>query len=212
MFDFLDASTLIYRVPALLIALSLHEYAHAVVSDSLGDPTPSMEGRLTINPLKHLDIIGTIMLLAVGFGWAKPVSINPNYYKDYRSGVFKVSLAGPGMNFFVAFLAVCINVGFYQFGSHGGAGYTLLWWIMVYNAWFGFFNLIPVPPLDGAKVLSMLLPGELSYKYEEFAARFGIVLLMLVIFSNVIPNVIRPLANAYLNLCFDVVEFVFGVV
>lgn len=94
MSDFLDWSTLIYRAPALLIAMALHEYAHAYVSDSLGDPTPSMQGRLTANPLVHLDMVGLMLLVICGFGWAKPVEINPNYYKNFRSGVMKVSFAG----------------------------------------------------------------------------------------------------------------------
>lgn len=103
MSDFLDWSTLIYRAPALLIAMALHEYAHAYVSDSLGDPTPSMQGRLTANPLVHLDMVGLMLLVVCGFGWAKPVEINPNYYKNFRSGVMKVSFAGPGMNLLICF-------------------------------------------------------------------------------------------------------------
>ena len=91
----LDFSTLMFRAPALLIALTIHEYAHACVSDSLGDPTPGLQGRLTLNPLAHLDIVGTLMLVLCGFGWAKPVEIDPRYYKDYRSGQLKVSAAGP---------------------------------------------------------------------------------------------------------------------
>ena len=87
MFDLLDIGTLLYRVPALLIALSFHEYAHAAVSDALGDPTPRAMGRLTVNPLAHLDVLGTILLVLCGFGWAKPVMINPRYYDDYKSGV-----------------------------------------------------------------------------------------------------------------------------
>ena len=101
MFDFLDLSSLIYRAPALLIALSMHEYAHAAVSDAMGDPTPSRMGRLTINPMAHLDMMGTLLLVLCGFGWAKPVDIDPRYYKNYRMGMLKVSFAGPGMNLFL---------------------------------------------------------------------------------------------------------------
>ena len=85
----LDFSTLLFRAPALLIALTIHEYAHACVSDSLGDPTPGLQGRLTLNPLAHLDIVGTLMLVLCGFGWAKPVEIDPRYYQNYRSGSLK---------------------------------------------------------------------------------------------------------------------------
>ena len=97
---------LLYRIPALLIALTVHEYAHAVVADSMGDPTPKAMGRLTLNPLAHLDILGLLMLVVVGFGWAKPVGINPSYFRNQKEGLIKVSFAGPGANFFLAFLAL----------------------------------------------------------------------------------------------------------
>lgn len=139
MFDFLDIHTLLYRAPALLIALSMHEYAHAAVSDALGDPTPEREGRLTINPLAHLDIVGTMLLVICGFGWAKPVAIDPRYYKDYRSSVLKVSFAGPGMNLFLCFLSLLLMTVLGRIGMLGEGGYLLLQWIMLYNVWFAFF-------------------------------------------------------------------------
>lgn len=139
MFDFLDIHTLLYRAPALLIALSMHEYAHAAVSDALGDPTPEREGRLTINPLAHLDIVGTMLLVICGFGWAKPVAIDSRYYKDYRSSVLKVSFAGPGMNLFLCFLSLLLMTVLGRIGMLGEGGYLLLQWIMLYNVWFAFF-------------------------------------------------------------------------
>ena len=171
MFDFLDIGTLLYRVPALLIALSFHEYAHAAVSDSLGDPTPRAMGRLTVNPMAHLDVLGTILLVLCGFGWAKPVMINPRYYDDYKSGVLKVSFAGPGMNLFLGFLSILLSAILYRLGILSVESARFLNWLMLYNVWFAFFNLIPVPPLDGSKILSMFLPGELSFKYENFNAQ-----------------------------------------
>lgn len=138
MFDFLDIGTLIYRVPALLIALSFHEYAHAAVSDALGDPTPSLDGRLTINPLAHLDVLGTILLVLCGFGWAKPVMINPRYYKDYRSGVLKVSFAGPGMNLFLGFLSILLSAILLKLGMLSRESALFLNWMMMYNVWFAF--------------------------------------------------------------------------
>lgn len=160
MFDFLDLSTLIYRAPALLIALSMHEYAHAAVSDAMGDPTPSRMGRLTINPMAHLDIMGTLLLVLCGFGWAKPVDIDPRYYKNYRMGMLKVSFAGPGMNLFLAFLSLLLITILGRIGMLGDGGFYFLQWIMMYNVWFAFFNLIPIPPLDGSKIVSTVLPGE----------------------------------------------------
>lgn len=209
MFDFLDIGTLLYRVPALLIALSFHEYAHAAVSDSLGDPTPRAMGRLTVNPMAHLDVLGTILLVLCGFGWAKPVMINPRYYDDYKSGVLKVSFAGPGMNLFLGFLSILLSAILYRLGMLSMESARFLNWIMLYNVWFAFFNLIPVPPLDGFKILSMFLPGELSFKYENFNARYGFILLMVVVFSGFINRIINPLANGFISLCSWLVYLVF---
>lgn len=204
MFDFLDLSTLIYRVPALLLALSFHEYAHAVVSDSLGDPTPSATGRLTMNPLAHLDAVGTLLLVLCGFGWAKPVMIDPRYYKNYRSGVLKVSLAGPGGNLLLCFISIFLMGLLQRFGMLGMGGYQFLYWIMLYNVWFAFFNLIPVPPLDGSKVVSMLLPGELSWKFENFNEQYGFIILMVVVFSGVANKFLSPLSNLFVTLCYNI--------
>lgn len=139
MSDFLDWSTLIYRAPALLIAMALHEYAHAYVSDSLGIPRlPCRDGLRQI--LVHLDMVGLMLLVVCGFGWAKPVEINPNYYKNFRSGVMKVSFAGPGMNLLVCFLAECIMLLMMKLGflTAGQPGHLFLYWIMLYNVWFAF--------------------------------------------------------------------------
>lgn len=209
MFDFLDLTTLIYRVPALLIALTLHEYGHAYVSDSLGDPTPSMQGRLSVNPLRHLDVMGTVMLVVFGFGWAKPVEIDPRYYRDVRSGVLKVSAAGPGMNFLLCFISVFLISALSHFNLLGLGGYQFLYWIMLYNVWFGFFNLIPIPPLDGSKIVSAFLPGDLAYKFETFNYRYGFMILMLVVFSGLTGKVLGPLANSYVRLCYVISSFIF---
>lgn len=209
MFDFLDVNTLMYRAPALLIALSMHEYAHAAVSDALGDPTPEREGRLTINPLAHLDVMGTLLLVICGFGWAKPVMIDPRYYRNYRSDVLKVSFAGPGMNLFLAFLSILLITIFGRIGMLGEGGFRFLQWIAMYNVWFAFFNLIPVPPLDGSKIVSMFLPGEWSWKFENFNARYGFIILMLIVFSGWVNRLINPLAQGFLSLCYFLVRLVF---
>ena len=202
MFDFLDLSSLIYRAPALLIALSMHEYAHAAVSDAMGDPTPSRMGRLTINPMAPL------LLVLCGFGWAKPVDIDPRYYKNYRMGMLKVSFAGPGMNLFLAFLSLLLITILGRIGMLGDGGFYFLQWIMMYNVWFAFFNLIPIPPLDGSKIVSTVLPGELAWKFENFNARYGFVILMLIVFSGWVNRIIGPLANGYMDLCYRIIHVV----
>ena len=209
MFDFLDLSKLIYRAPALLIALPMHEYEPAAVSDHLGDPPPSRMGRLTINPMSHLDIMGTLLLVLCGFGWAKPVDNDPRYYKNYRMGMLKVSFAGPGMNLFLAFLSLLLITILGRIGMLGDGGFYFLQWIMMYNVWFAFFNLIPIPPLDGSKIVSTVLPGELAWKFENFNARYGFVILMLIVFSGWVNRIIGPLAQGYVNLCYAALRVVF---
>ncbi len=205
----LDFSTMIFRVPALLIALTFHEYAHALAADSMGDPTPRAMGRLSVNPLVHLDILGTLMLVLCGFGWAKPVGIDPRYFRNYRQGMLKVSFAGPGANLFLCFMAVLLMVLVGRLGIASSGMYDFLFWLMMYNVWFAFFNLIPVPPLDGSKILEQFMSYEMMYKYEEFIGRYGFFVLMALIFSGVINSIITPLASAYVGLCQKVVSLVF---
>ena len=150
MFDF---SSMIYTVPALLIAITIHEYAHALTADAMGDPTPRYLGRLTFNPLAHLDILGAIMLALFHFGWAKPVAINPNNFRNRREGMIKVSLAGPAANLFLCFLAALIMVSMQRLHVLTPGVSAFLLWTMQYNVWFAFFNLLPIPPLDGSRLL-----------------------------------------------------------
>ena len=190
MFDILDLGTLLYRVPALLIALSFHEFAHAVVSDSLGDPTPSATGRLTINPMAHLDMLGTVMLVLCGFGWAKPVMIDPRYYKHYRTDMLKVSFAGPGMNLFLGFLSMLLAAILNRLGMLTVQSYQFIDWIMMYNVWFAFFNLLPVPPLDGSKILLSVLSDENYAKLMRYE-RYGMILLVALVATGILG---RPLS------------------
>ena len=147
---------LLYTIPAILIAITAHEFAHGYVSYRLGDPTPKREGRLTLNPFAHLDFWGTICLLLFRMGWAKPVRINTAYYKNRKKGIILVSLAGPCMNYLVGFLGMLLYGVFYQNGSS-----IMLWfyYLAVINIGLGTFNLIPLPPLDGSNVLQELIPG-----------------------------------------------------
>ena len=205
----LDFSTLMFRAPALLIALTIHEYAHACASDSLGDPTPGLQGRLTLNPLAHLDIVGTLMLVLCGFGWAKPVEIDPRYYKDYRSGQLKVSAAGPLANLFLCFVAVLIMTARGSLGMSSNMVNQFLYWLMLYNVWFAFFNLIPIPPLDGSKILETFMDYETAYKFERFVGQYGFIVLVLIVYSGISNMIIGPLASWYLKLCYGIASVLF---
>lgn len=201
----LDA-TIIYRIPALLMALTVHEYAHGAMSTHLGDPTPGAQGRLTMNPLAHLDIIGTLVLLLVGFGWAKPVMVDSRYYRHPRHDMMKVALAGPLANLFLCFLALSLD-GFFLRYFASRTFYSVhffLQWLSLYNVWFAFFNLVPLPPLDGFKVLSYFLSPSAQYRYANLVGPYSNLILIVLCFTGIIGIIISLLATLYLRLASEV--------
>ena len=166
--------SLLISVPGVLIAITFHEFAHAFVADRLGDDTARREGRLSLNPFDHLDPIGTVLLLFAGFGWGKPVHVNPRNYTRKMSmekGEALVSIAGPVMNFLLAIIFAIIYYGIYKLAdtsfllsTMGGIIMRLIIATISINVGLGLFNLIPLPPLDGSKVIMPFLP----YKAKEF--------------------------------------------
>lgn len=205
----LDFGSMLYRVPALLIALTFHEYAHAMCADAMGDKTPRFMGRLSMNPMAHLDIMGTILLVIAGFGWAKPVPINPNNFRNYREGIMKVSFAGPAANLFITFMAIMLLAALSNFGFLSRGVQEFLRWTMMYNVWFAFFNLIPIPPLDGSKILLELLPSRQAYAYENMVGQYGFYILMALVFTGAVSFIIGPFANAFVSLCYTVARVIF---
>jgi Zn-dependent protease len=199
---------MIFRIPALLIALTVHEYAHARVAVALGDPTPRFEGRLTLNPIAHLDPFGLIMLWLVQFGWAKPVSVNPRNFKNGRQGMMFVSLAGPGANLITAFVAMLIWGILDTIGIREYWIITTLSLICRYNVIFAVFNMLPIPPLDGSKVLMNYLPGRLAYQYESYS-QYGSLILMGLIISGLVGIIINPIAGWILKTMGLIVTFIF---
>ena len=180
---------MLLRIPALLIAISFHEYAHAKVSYSLGDPTPKWRGRLSLNPLVHLDPIGLIMLWLFRFGWAKPVEINPSYYKEPKKGTILVSLAGPMANLILAFIAMIIlKLNILRIGVLDSFIYILF----LYNLTLAVFNLIPIPPLDGSKILAGLMPARQAYEFSKFES-YGPFILILLVYFGLLGKILNPL-------------------
>lgn len=194
-----EMTALLWRIPALLLAITFHEYAHGRVAYAFGDATAKYYGRLTLNPLRHLDPVGTIALLLFGFGWARPVPINPYNFRDHRSGMLWVALAGPLANFalalpamFLLFLPVRLGLGL---GLFWGQYFMFMKTLVTYNVLLGVFNLIPIPPLDGSKILTALAPegaAAVLRRIEPYAP----VLLLVVIFSGAVRWLIEPLFNA----------------
>lgn len=186
-----DPGVLLPRILAILVAVTVHECAHAWVADRLGDPTPRLRGRLSLNPLVHLDVVGTLLLLVAGFGWAKPVEVNPLRFADRRRGMMQVAAAGPLANVTLAFV-----VGyFFRLGLEESA----VWLahpaitIIYINVVLAVFNLLPVPPLDGSRILAGLLPPAQVLTYERLAPYGPVVLLVLVMMpGSLIGRVLGP--------------------
>ncbi|SDP14016.1 site-2 protease family protein [Selenomonas ruminantium] len=194
MFDF-NPMMIIAGLPGLIIAMVIHEYAHAQVAVWLGDFTPRLMGRLTLNPKAHIDPIGMLMLFLVHFGWAKPVQINPRNFKNPQRDDILVSLAGPMANFVTAFLALVVLVVFDRMGGDMTAGvYMVFRLIIEYNIGFGIFNLIPLPPLDGSHVLMQLLPRDMAYKLAGLE-RYSFLILIVLLMTPVLSMILIPCRN-----------------
>ncbi len=184
MFGLLNSSPLTFfiYILSLLIAITVHEFAHAKVADTLGDPTPRLQGRLSLNPLVHLDPVGTLMLLIVGFGWGKPVMFDPfNLSRPIRDAAL-ISFAGPGSNFVVAlFLSILLKLSiFFKLQALITIGYFFVP-IIILNVVLGVFNLLPISPLDGFKVVGGFLSHEKAqewYQLERYGILFLIALLL----------------------------------
>jgi Zn-dependent protease len=179
-----------FSLISLVIAITIHEFAHAFAADRLGDPTPRSQDRLTLNPLKHLDPIGTVMLFLVGFGWGKPVAIDAYNFAQPRRDEIITSLAGPASNIL---LAVIVSLIIRFTGNY----HEVLLVLVQINLMLAFFNLIPIPPLDGSKVLLNILPLENSVEIEHFFDRFGIIILIAAMIlpfgsSNLVSALISP--------------------
>lgn len=191
---------LLNTIPAVVIAISLHEAAHGLMSYKLGDPTPKKDGRLSLNPLKHFDPIGTLCLIFFHFGWAKPVMVNPYYYKNKKQGMVLVALAGPFMNFLIAFISIFSMTLIAKLTLLNGIWIYLFFFLMylaTINIGLGIFNLIPVPPLDGSKVLGVVLPNDKYFKYMQYE-QYGMIILVILLFAGILD---RPfnLASGFLT-------------
>ena len=189
-------------LPAIIIGLSLHEYAHAKVAYKLGDPTPKMQGRVSINPLAHIDWVGFASLIFVGFGWGRPVEINPANFKNRRRDELLVSLAGVVMNLIVAIVFsfivhfVYINVPYDKLsdGTLMGTLFNILLQVVIVNVVLMVFNLIPVPPLDGFGIITEIFNlREKSFYYTLY--NYGFPILMILLIVGVVDKILNTIVN-----------------
>lgn len=204
---------LIYTIPAVLIAISMHEFAHGYMSYRLGDPTPKQTGRLSLNPFAHLDLVGTLCLIIFHFGWAKPVQVNPYYYKERKKGMIATALAGPIMNFCIAFLSIFFMGMIIKLtGGHAGSIlkfiFNFLNYLYIINVGLGVFNLIPIPPLDGSKVVGAILPEDKYFRYMQYE-RYGAIILMAALYMGVLDGPLSIVRGSLHYAMNTIVSFIF---
>ena len=190
---------IIFSYIGLLIAITIHEFSHSLAADRLGDPTPRAMGRLTLNPLAHLDPLGTLMIFIAHFGWGKPVPIDPYNFKNPRRDEILVSLAGPASNLL---LAIVFAVIFRFFPL-----LPIVIFIQM-NLFLAIFNLLPIPPLDGSKVFLNLMSVEKAYEWEKAFEKYGFFIVAACLFlpvrgSNIISLITTPIVNFIFNLILD---------
>ena len=187
---------LLLTLPAVLWAISFHEFCHGYAAKLVGDPTAERSGRLSLNPLDHFDLVGTLMLLLVGFGWAKPVPINTRYFRHPRRDLVIVSLAGVAGNILTAVVCVLFLrfLGEPWYSLAGRAGITVLIQMIVINVGLAAFNLIPIPPLDGSRVLEAFLPFRFL-RYYYWLERYGMIILLILLLTGIVDVLFNPIFN-----------------
>ena len=194
-------------VPAL-VCITLHELSHGYVDYKLGDNTAKNMDRLTLNPIKHIDIVGLIMMVAFKFGWAKPVVYNPSNFKDIRKGDLIVALAGPMANIIVGFIAMFLYLLLFNMEIDSQGTRMVMSLIVLYNVGFAIFNMLPLPPLDGSKVLMFFLPPRLAYKYMMYQ-RYSLIILIALMMTPILSGIMIPLRQFIINMYSVVLSAIF---
>lgn len=212
--DWQGMGTMILRIAAILLCLVVHEVCHGLAAYKLGDPTAKMNHRLSLNPLHHLDVFGLLMMVTVGFGWAKPVPVDPRYFKKPKQGMAITSLAGPFSNFVLAYLAAiganALAAVMTVRGETAGVflAFQFCYLLVLLNIGLGIFNLIPFPPLDGSKVVAMLLPDRLYIRWMQLE-RYGMIILMAVLWFGWFDGFLDGARTVLTNFMFTCSEFAF---
>ncbi len=211
--------SLLLIIPTILISLTVHEYCHGYAAYRCGDMTARNLGRLTLNPVKHLDPIGTIMMLVFGFGYAKPVPINTRNFNNPKRDICIVSLAGPLSNIFLCFigillqkLSILIVEGTNIIQSESAVNFFFIWWMfsstfITSNACLAVFNLLPIPPLDGSRLLSVVLPAKAAYflsKYESYI----MILILVLLYLGKLDGIVSFVGTAIIRLIDGLLSFI----
>lgn len=217
LFQALDVSSLtdaVLRVAAVFLCLTVHETCHGLAALALGDPTAKSMHRLSLNPLHHIDWLGLALMFTVGFGWAKPVPVDPRYFKKPKQGMAITALAGPASNFVLAYVSTIIYSMLFAVaqvkGETTGLGLALTFFSLLIslNIGLGIFNLIPFPPLDGSKVLAMFLPDRWYGRWMQLE-RYGMIVLMAALWFGLLDGFLMAARNLVLNAMLNGANFAY---
>ncbi len=206
-FDFGDLIVYLFSMAFVVFCtMPVHEYAHALVATKLGDQTPRLQGRLTLNPMAHISPIGALMILLVGFGYAKPVGVNARNFKDPKKGMALVALAGPVSNLIMGFIAEFFAVLFRKLAIGAGSNslllsavYLFFYFAAIVNVQLAVFNLLPIPPLDGSRILQMLIPSKYYFKVMQYE-RYIVLVVFVLLFTGILTTPLSLLSGLILNL------------
>ncbi|MGN1417750.1 MAG: site-2 protease family protein [Acutalibacteraceae bacterium] len=203
------------RLFVMFCVLPIHEFAHAFVATKLGDQTARLSGRLTLNPLAHIDPFGAILILVAGFGYAKPVPVNPRNFKNQKSGMALTALAGPLSNIIMSFIFMLFCCAVYKFtvpvdGSFQGALADFFMYAAQINVSLAVFNFIPIPPLDGSRIISLIIPDKYYYKIMQYE-RYLVYAVLLLVLLGVLDTPIAIATNFISNLLLTAARTIFGV-
>ena len=205
--NFTSLTDTVARLMAVILCLTVHESAHGLTAYVMGDRTAKREGRISLNPLRHIDPVGLFMIFTVGFGWAKPVPVNPRHFRKPKLGMAAVSLAGPVSNFILAALLIAICKPIYLYAEYTEISAFFFYFLMdaaLLSIGLGLFNLLPIPPLDGSKILAVFLPDRLYILLMRYES-FGILLLLVLSYFNVTGKLISGAITAVYDLLINLI-------
>ncbi len=199
------------RLFVIFCTMPIHEYAHALIATKLGDQTPRLSGRLTLNPMAHISPIGALMIILCGFGYAKPVSVNPRNFKDSKKGMALTAIAGPISNLIMGLLFVILSEIFYHLEPSllTSSFYSFFYFAAVVNVNLAVFNLLPIPPLDGSRILQLLIPAKYYYKFLEYE-RYIVIVVFILILTGVLTKPLSLISSLILNLFDKIASLPFG--
>ncbi len=206
--------TFFSRLFVIFCTMPIHEYAHALIATKLGDNTPKYNGRLTLNPMAHISPLGAIMIFLCGFGYAKPVNVNPRNFKDPKKGMALTAIAGPISNLIMGFVAIFISTAFARIYYNNPttiflAIYYFLYFAGVVNVNLAVFNLLPIPPLDGSRILQLLIPAKYYFKFMQYE-RYVVMVVFILILSGVLSRPLSIISNLVISLFSNIASLPFG--